>query len=163
MATKKGGVSRCAAGPKSKPTGAASVSKARELLRSASMRRTPSRVAVLQCLAASTKPLSHVEVAEQLTPLGFDRSTIYRCLVDLAEAGLATRLDLGDHVWRFGLGACECTSHGGEHPHFVCVDCGRATCLPEVIVRFSASGGKRPAILSGVTEVVLKGHCADCR
>lgn len=150
--------------PKAAPEGdvARSVPAARELLHSASLRCTPSRLAVLQCLAGNNKPLSHVEVADQLTPLGFDRSTVYRCLVDLAEAGLAKRLDLGDHVWRFGVAGGH-SLHPEDHPHFVCIDCGKAICLPEVTVQFTAPKGKRPAVLSGVTEVLLKGHCADCR
>ncbi len=139
-----------------------SVAAARELLHSVGLRCTPSRLAVLQCLTANNKPLSHVEVADQLTPLGFDRSTIYRCLVDLAEAGLAKRLDLGDRVWRFSA-VGEHSQHPEDHPHFVCIDCGKATCLPGVEVRFTAPKGRRPEVLSGVTEVLLKGRCADCQ
>ena len=145
-----------------KPETTLSVPAARELLHSADLRCTPSRLAVLQCLAANNKPLSHVEVADQLTPLGFDRSTIYRCLVDLAEADLAKRLDLGDRVWRFSVAGGH-SQHPEDHPHFVCIDCGKAVCLPEVTVQFSAPKGKRPGVLSGVTEVLLKGRCADCR
>ena len=37
-------------------------------------------------LSRSTAPLSHSEVAASLAPLGFDRATVYRNLVELSEA-----------------------------------------------------------------------------
>ena len=148
-------------GPCEAPT-TSSVLAVRKLLRSANLRCTPSRLAVVQCLVTNNRPLSHVEVADQLTPRGFDRSTVYRCLVDLAEAGLVQRLDLGDHLWRFGIAEGH-SEHPENHPHFVCTNCGKATCLPEVTVKFIAPKGKRPAILSGVAEVLLKGCCPECR
>lgn len=132
--------------------------QAREMLQEVGLRRTASRVAVLRRLAAANAPLSHAEVAEQLADSGFGGPTIFRCLSDLTEVGLVLRIDLGDHVWRFGYRGL----HGDEtdHPHFLCVDCGAATCLPGVSVNISA---KRNAELGKVTEVVLKGHCRKCR
>jgi Fur family ferric uptake transcriptional regulator len=132
------------------------------MLQEAGLRRTASRVAVLQELASSSAPLSHAEVARRLEPAGFGAPTVFRCLGDLSDAGLAVRIDLGDHVWRFTL-------HGGheekaaEHPHFVCVECGKAVCLPDLNVRFSSNRKKRSSDFGNVTEVVLKGHCPDCR
>ncbi len=135
---------------------------AHKLLRDAGLRCTPTRLAVLQNLVASSKPLSHEEVASKLMPLGFDHTTVYRCLVDLAEAGVAKRLDLGDHVWRFAVPDGHLL-HSEEHPHFICVVCGKAICLPDVTVQFVGPNNKLPAVLSGVTEVILKGRCESCR
>ena len=104
--------------------------------------------------------MSYAEVADQLVPQGFDKSTIYRCLVEMADAGIVSRLDLGDHVWRFELHRAE--QGEGDHPHFVCVDCGKVACLPEVQVKIGPSK-KAPAVTMGnVTQVLLKGHCDDC-
>jgi Fur family ferric uptake transcriptional regulator len=143
-----------------------SVQDARAVLREAKLRSTTSRVAVLQHLATSSKPLSHAEVADALVPTGFDKSTLYRCLVELADAGLLARLDAGDHAWRFELRR---SARGGEHqedsehPHFVCVDCGKVECLPEVEVKITPSKGTKGSPLGDVTEVFLKGHCKECR
>jgi Fur family ferric uptake transcriptional regulator len=143
-----------------------SVEEARTALREAKLRSTTSRVAVLQHLASSMTPLSHAEVADALVPTGFDKSTLYRCLVELADAGLLSRLDAGDHAWRFELRS---HARGGdhhedsEHPHFVCVDCGKVECLPEVEVKITSARGAKGSPMGDVTEVFLKGHCRECK
>jgi Fur family ferric uptake transcriptional regulator len=138
------------------------VEQARQTLRAADLRSTTSRVAVLQHVAAAGKPVSHAEVADALVPQGFDKSTLYRCLVELADAGLLSRLDAGDHAWRFELRQGE-EHASSEHPHFVCVDCGKVTCLPDIDVKISSTKGAKPAAWGDVTEVFLKGHCKECR
>src|SRR6478735_5551064 len=132
-----------------------SVEDARERVRAAGLRATTSRVAVLQNVSAAGKPVSHADVADLLVPTGYDKSTLYRCLVELADAGLLARLDAGDHAWRFELKRQE-EEHGPEHPHFVCVDCGKVTCLPDVEVTISPP--RKSALVGEVTEVFLKGH-----
>jgi Fur family transcriptional regulator, ferric uptake regulator len=136
------------------------VQRAREALRAAGLRSTTSRVAVLQHVATASKPLSHADVADVLVPEGYDKSTLYRCLVELADSGLLARLDAGDHAWRFELKGDE-EEHGTEHPHFVCVDCGQVTCLTDVEVKISPP--KRSSAVGEVTEIFLKGHCKECR
>ena len=72
-------------------------------IRTAGLRSTAPRVAVLRELEAATAPLSHADLVDSLGSQGYDRVTIYRNLTDLTEAGLVVRADLGDHVWRFEL------------------------------------------------------------
>jgi len=43
------------------------------------------------------------EVFAELQAEGWDRATLYRNLVDMTDAGLLRRVDLGDHVWRYEL------------------------------------------------------------
>ena len=136
------------------------VQSAREALRATGLRSTTSRVAVLQHVAAASKPLSHADVSDVLVPEGYDKSTLYRCLVELADAGLLARLDAGDHAWRFELKDGE-EEHGPEHPHFVCVDCGKVTCLQDVEVKISPP--KKSSAMGQVTEIFLKGHCKECQ
>jgi Fur family ferric uptake transcriptional regulator len=94
----------------------------------------------------------------RLEPTGFGAPTIFRCLADLTEVGLISRFDMGDHVWRFGFPSGHAEDAG--HPHFLCVDCGSATCLPGVDIRISSKSKQE---IGDVTEVVLKGHCPNCR
>jgi Fur family ferric uptake transcriptional regulator len=131
------------------------------MLRSSGLRRTAPRVAVLQFLERAAAPLSHGEIAEELALLGFDRATIYRNLIDLVDAELVSRSDLGDHVWRFALRRGD-DGHGSEHPHFLCVTCGGVTCLPGGTVRLVSSDGVPRAIASRAVEVQVKGHCDTC-
>jgi Fur family ferric uptake transcriptional regulator len=135
-------------------------------LRAAGLRRTTARVAVLQRLDAATGPISHGEIAEKLAPAGFDRATVYRNLMDLFEAGLVTRTDLGDHVWRFELvhgrgEAGEGKAHA-EHPHFLCTDCGDVACLPDDAVRIVSTRGVPRAVGKNDVEVQMKGLCDAC-
>jgi Fur family ferric uptake transcriptional regulator len=133
--------------------------EAKATLRAAKLRATAARVAVLQCLARERFPLTHAEVTERLCEFGFDQSTIYRCLSELAEAGLLARLDLGDSVRRFELLHDDHTGVS-EHPHFLCVDCGKIQCLDDFAFRLTPKRGT--AKLGTVTEVLVKGHCAAC-
>ena len=161
---------------RTKTAGVPSTDAARERIRSAGLRCTPARLAVMERLAASHGPRTHAELAAELTAgaahagSGYDKATIYRNLVELTEAGLVTRVELGDHVWRFELKGVAADGTGqAHHPHFVCTTCGAVSCLDDVLVaitRRSAAGkpAKRPAAdrISSVTEILLKGRCGKC-
>jgi Fur family ferric uptake transcriptional regulator len=143
-----------------KPSADLPLDKVRARLREAGLRCTAARLWVMQQLIEATSPLTHADVAETLASQGFDRATIYRNLVELTEAGLVSRIELGDHVWRFELkrpGKAE-----KDHPHFVCVDCGEVSCLPSVSVNIKPSPGTKRSHISEVTEVLLKGRCGNC-
>ena len=119
------------------------------------------RLAVLHQLRQSRTPLSHANIASTLAPLGYDRATVYRNLVDLSEAGLISRVDLGDHVWRFELRS-EGKHDADEHPHFVCTECGEVSCLVGVEVSVTPAPGTKRSAVGEVTEVLLKGRCNRC-
>ncbi len=147
-------------------------------IRGAGLRCTRARVAVLGQLLRASGPLTHAEMADELAGEGYDRATIYRNLTELTEAQLATRVDLGDHVWRFELKRHHAGGGLGEdHPHFVCTSCGEISCLDDVKVAItpkpgSPPTGKKPAAgktpdgkstgIRAVTEVLLKGQCENC-
>jgi Fe2+ or Zn2+ uptake regulation protein len=138
----------------------------------------------MQHMLGASGPATHAEVSEALSDRGFDRATIYRNLTELTEAKLLTRVDLGDHVWRFDARRQHDGHAGGEdHPHFVCTSCGEVSCLDDVTVAISARPGKSAAegggrkgnkkgdkkkagggrqSLPAVTEVLLKGTCENC-
>ena len=133
----------------------------RSRIRAAGLRSTAARLAVMQELLAADSPLSHAQVAVRLARRGFDRATIYRNLIELAEAELLLRIELGDHVWRFEARRDEADGPA-EHPHFVCVDCGEVACLPSVNVRITPAPGGAGSAIGQVTEVLLKGRCGHC-
>src|SRR5688500_8997073 len=131
----------------------------RRAIREAGLRATPARRAVLELLRGSAVPLSHGEVADRLVGAAWDRATIYRNLTDLAEAGLARRTDLGDHVWRFEAVAA---GHGADpHPHFVCTSCGAIECLPDVELALRKTRTPR-AVRARAVEIQLRGLCDGC-
>ena len=134
--------------------------KVRGRLREAGLRCTAARLWVMQQLIKATSPVTHADLAETLAAKGFDRATIYRNLVELTDAGLVSRIELGDHLWRFELKRLGKSTAG--HPHFVCVDCGEVSCLPSVRVDIKPSPGTKSSGISKVTEVLLKGLCGNC-
>jgi Fur family ferric uptake transcriptional regulator len=146
---------------KTVPDATPSVAQLQGEIRRHGMRSTGPRVAVLAHLNRASAPLSHPEIAEALARHGYDRATIYRNLMDLAEAGLLMRSDLGDHVWRFELKQAK-AGHSRGHPHFVCVDCGEVSCLPDLTVKVIAASGAPKALATKQVEVHVKGRCDDC-
>ena len=147
---------------------------ARARLRETGLRCTAARLAVLAHLMEATGPKTHAEVSDALTDRGFDRATIYRNLTELTEATIVSRVELGDHVWRFELRRAG--TPGQDHPHFLCTTCGEVSCLDDVNVaitpksaaatpkskprRGGPSGGQ--VTIGTVTEVLLKGRCDNC-
>ena len=120
------------------------------------------RVAVLSQLDGAKAPLSHAELADVLVPAGLDRATVYRNLMDLTEANLVSRSELGDHVWRFEARRTNHDHDSAAHPHFVCVDCGQVTCLASVKLDISPAPGTKQSVIRELSEVLLKGHCVNC-
>lgn len=134
----------------------------RERIRAAGLRATASRIAVLDLLLERGAPMSHGEVVEALGEGTWDKTTLYRNLVDLAEAGVLHRTELGDRLWRFEV--CDHDDHHGDeshHPHFVCTECGNVACLPGVA--FPASESVPLAVRHGEVEIQIRGRCDDCR
>jgi Fur family transcriptional regulator, ferric uptake regulator len=127
------------------------------LLRGAGLRCTAPRLAVLDLLAEAEQPQSHAEVLARLGGRGFDRATVYRNLIDLAAAGIAERVDLGDHVWRFSLASRE-----RRGPHFLCTDCGEMQALPEDAVRLASSARAPRSFRRREVAVQVKGRCDGC-
>lgn len=132
----------------------------REQLRAAGLKCTEQRLVVLQALAEAKRPLSHREMIDRLSRFGWDAATIFRNLNDLFQAGFLTRLDAGDHVWRFELKQLSADASG--HPHFLCVECGSITCLDQTSNSVTASNLPLPRGTPEVSEILLKGRCRSC-
>ncbi len=130
-------------------------------IRGAGLRATAPRRAVLRLLSAWARPATHAEVSEALAADSWDRATVYRNLCDLAEAGLLSRSDMGDHVWRFELSRPEASpaDHPSAHPHFVCNTCGAVSCLPDLPLPIEHVPA---AVRAGRVEVRVHGICDGC-
>jgi Fur family transcriptional regulator, ferric uptake regulator len=138
------------------------IDELRELLRRKGLRATAPRIAVLRKLLSQKSAKSHGDLSTELGPEGWDRATIYRNLIDLTEAGLARRTDVGDHVWRFEFvreGELHDTS---AHPHFICNACGDVACLPEEVVEVKAARGLPRAMKKKGMEIQIRGICDKC-
>lgn len=132
----------------------------RTRIRDAGLRSTPGRIAVYQALLQARRPLTHNDLVEQMATLGLDKATIYRNLVDLAEAGLLRRSDLGDHTWRFEVPRAG-ESVGG-HPHFVCIECGDIQCLSGIELAVPRGRNLPRSLRKKEVEFQIRGRCDDC-
>lgn len=93
-----------------------------ERLSSLGLRKTKARLAVIQELAQSAKPLSAPELSSRLS--SFDRVTIYRELATLTESGLISEAWLGRKAVSYYL-------NDEGHKHLaVCISCGKVTSIP---------------------------------
>lgn len=127
-------------------------------LRARGLKATPSRLAVLGLLSESTHPLSHADIAARLGEVCFERTTIFRNLADLCDAGLVRRFDCGDRTWRFEV-VDHCT---GRHAHLVCSDCGKVSCLPEVLLDELHEKLLPLQQTPAINDVIVKGQCSQC-
>jgi Fur family ferric uptake transcriptional regulator len=141
---------------------APSIDRLQAILRDAGLRATAARVAVLGRLHGARAALSHGEVADSLAEQGLDRATVYRNLVDLTEAGLVRRTDIGDHTWRFEVLEGSQNHAPDAHPHFVCGGCGVVACLPEDAVAIRAVRGAPKALRGKAIAVQVRGLCDSC-
>ena len=133
--------------------------EARKLLHESALRATAPRLAVLRLLAEAPGPLSHTEVLDRLGETAWDPSTIYRNLVKLRDAGVASVVSRAEGIDRYALAQTREDSH--RHPHFVCEDCGRVACLPAELIAPMAIEGPWAASIQGAA-VELRGECPEC-
>jgi Fe2+ or Zn2+ uptake regulation protein len=90
-------------------------------LRRIDQRYTPGRRAIIDLLVSVGHPVSLGDIAERLP--GLPRSSAYRHLTVLHDAGLVRRVTASDEFTRFEL-AEDLTEH---HHHLLCVSCGKVT------------------------------------
>lgn len=83
-------------------------------------RMTRIRAAIVHLLQPREEPISVAELisALKLSGLRPNKTTIYRELSFLMEAGLVAEVDLGDGRKRYESGL------SGHHHHLVCLNCG---------------------------------------
>uniref|UniRef100_A0A7C4LLL3 Uncharacterized protein n=1 Tax=Schlesneria paludicola TaxID=360056 RepID=A0A7C4LLL3_9PLAN len=87
---------------------------------------TDRRSFVSEPLLTPARPVSHRELAAQLSKTEIDLSTVFRNLVLLSETGLVRRIELGDRIWRTERAGVQ--GAAGHHSRFVCNRCGRIRC-----------------------------------
>ena len=135
-----------------------SIQECKVLLRQVGLKSTMTRIAVLQQLWLSDRPVSHSDIVQALEQVG-DQATIYRSLVSFVEKGLARIASNASGIVRYepireGEGAHE------VHPHFVCQECGVVTCLPKSTVITTVDPLWRERLQHSKMQFV--GTCSHC-
>lgn len=127
-------------------------------IRERGLRATASRAAVLRLVRTASAPLTHAEVAHRLAKETWDKATLYRNLVDLADVGLLRRISLSDGV-RFE----DVNDHPGKTPvHFVCSRCEVVQCLTPWSFIAPEHAHFPRALAAGNVEIQIRGLCDRC-
>jgi len=138
------------------------MSATQQRLRSAGLRVTKPRVAVLDALDERSAEQRHLLVSELVDEvrkrLGkVSVQAVYDCLVALSAAGLVRRIEVAGSPARFE------TRVGDNHHHLVCRECGQTVDIDCVV-------GSAPCLDPSDThgfvideaEVVFWGRCGAC-
>jgi Fur family ferric uptake transcriptional regulator/Fur family zinc uptake transcriptional regulator len=132
---------------------------ARTLLRGASLRITPVRTVVLAHLLKLGRPVSHADLWRRKKVRAFNRVTVYRTLLTLQSMAIVHAVQGTDGVWRYCAHARSQERCPGNHPHFVCKQCRRMSCLlGQTMPHVEVPDGT----VVEAKQFVVYGICADC-
>jgi Fur family transcriptional regulator, ferric uptake regulator len=126
-------------------------------------RYTAGRQAVVSLLATFGRPISIADLASAIPDV--PRSSAYRHLADLQEAGIVRRITTGDEFARFEL-AEDLTHH---HHHLLCSSCGKVidvTPSPEferTVSSMVATLSAHENFLATSHTLDVIGHCSSCQ
>lgn len=132
--------------------------KAKDMLKSASLYCTKSRIAILMVLMKAKSPLNQDQISQQSAGTHFDKVTIYRTLESLLEVGLVHKAFTAERTWHFEL-AHNCTEKQC-HPHFTCTNCGNTHCMMDISLPMAKSPHK--GFIIQHQAVRLEGLCPAC-
>ncbi len=128
-------------------------------LKSAGLRATPQRIALLNVLGAARSPLSVEQIHKLLQPHKVDTVTIYRSLERFVSVGIARRAHIGGDHAHFEL------HDEHDHHHLVCLSCGKTEDFTGChIETLSARALRGSTSFTSVTEHSLElfGMCNSC-
>jgi Fur family ferric uptake transcriptional regulator len=127
------------------------------LLRQYDFKVTHARVRLLAELEHATKPMSAQELHHELADAKMDLATVYRSLNKFADAGLITRVQLGDEFMRF-----EFAKHSHHH-HIVCNSCGKVSEIELCnLDALSHEIAQKTGFRNIAHHVVFSGDCEEC-
>ena len=137
--------------------------RAAAVLRSAGLRATAPRIAVLRVLLdAKDAHLSADEVLERiaLEDVAIHRATVYRTLEQLRAEGLLAHVHLDRGVAAYHLTDA---GRGRAHLHAQCSECGAVVDLPpDALGRSAARVRAATGFELDLSHVALSGRCAGC-
>jgi Fe2+ or Zn2+ uptake regulation protein len=132
-------------------------------LRLVDQRYTSGRRAIVDLLIHAGHPVSISDIAEKRPDI--PRSSAYRHLVDLQQAGVVRRIAANDEFARFEL-AEDLTEH---HHHLLCINCGK-------VIDVTPTPSFERSVTKALTDLAdaegfepqshrldVLGMCADCR
>jgi Fur family ferric uptake transcriptional regulator len=129
---------------------------ASSLLLQRGLKKTRSRLSILNLLLSSKKPLSHQDISKKIP--GLDKVTVYRVLSSFLAKSIAHRIETQDRKWHFAVCPCGHTTHC--HPHFSCRKCGKVECLNDL--KLPVWKKPKNGYVIENQELYLHGLCVQC-
>jgi Fe2+ or Zn2+ uptake regulation protein len=126
-------------------------------LRSAGLKITPQRLAIVECLAGDATHPTAQELYERLRDRfpGMSVATVYNTLSALDSIGFCLRLDMG--------GAIRFDPNVAPHDHAVCARCGAIRDVAIAKEQLPAPEGcELPGFQVERVERIYRGVCARC-
>jgi Fur family ferric uptake transcriptional regulator len=132
---------------------------ATDILLQHDVKKTLSRIALINALRTSNQPLSEPEIRDQMQDQ-YDRITFYRNVQTLADSGIIHRIVIDNTHVKYALNCCEKGhQHTADHVHFFCKECGKTLCMDKVPV---SSYSLPEGFVRKECDVVIKGYCNRC-
>lgn len=126
--------------------------QATEILLQHKLKKTSPRLAMIEALQSADTPLSEAEISE-LMGSHYDRTTFYRSMQTLTDAGVIHRIVVDRLTVKYAL------RHLPDHAHFYCSSCKKLKCLEEI-----HPGPYRlpEGYQTQESEIIIKGLCDKC-
>ena len=88
----------------------------KKILRSAKLKKTTPRIAILKVLSKTKHPETTQEIYKKLKKTGIDLTTLYRTLASFEKSGLVRKVDLHKDTIYY-------ESNLSHHHHIICTVC----------------------------------------
>ena len=88
------------------------------LLDAAGLKKTDSRLGLLELLARTKKPMSAKDIASKLSKKEVDKVTVYRMLDTMTKKGIVRRVETGEREAQY-----EILDTHEDHHHIICLEC----------------------------------------
>ncbi|ANQ48958.1 transcriptional repressor [Flammeovirga yaeyamensis] len=132
-----------------------------DILNNAELRRTASRVSILDIFMNSKVALSENILENQLEGI-CDRATIYRTLKTFINKGILHRVIDENNIVKFAMcntNHCSEHDHSHDHVHFKCQECGDTECMDDLPIQsVTLPNGYK----AKETNYLILGVCKDC-
>lgn len=131
----------------------------KDTIRSTGLRITSARIAVLDVLSSSTKPMDIATIITEIAKrkVDADQATIYRIVESFIDSNLITRLQFQEKKFFYEI-------KGEEHHHAICTSCGKiddvSTCN---IKRLEKEIEKAKGFHVSKHSLEFYGICSNCK
>lgn len=128
----------------------------KELLKSKGLKSTPQRIMVLKMIAQS----GHIDIDQlsqnfKKSEINIPIATLYRILGELSSVGIL-------HTVTLSVGKTKYEIEKGEHPHFLCKECGYLEDLQVAMNDIITIAQNACTHSTSSASVMLHGICQNC-